>query len=388
MTNLPVSLMNKLMKIDYTTTARRLYLKHPLLSDIGIQINFWIIAYLFFFVLLYFISKAITSLYPQKVEVNIGENILVAIIAAIIFGTILGIIDFYVEKKLRGKSLGIEILIKGVLYLATWYLVTFIGFAIGSSVDAKFVNNPILQYTELFSGNMFFASSIYTAVMIVIISFIKQMNNKFGPGILIPMLLGRFRKPSIEKRIFLFIDLKDSTTYAEKLGHLKFSEMIQDCFLDVNKVIVQFNAEIYQYVGDEVVLSWSSIEGLRKMNCIKFFFAFQDFLQNKKEHYEEKFGFLPQFKAGANIGNITVAEVGDFKREIAYHGDTINTAARIQSVCNTYSKSFIISEELKNEVEWDESFKLEFLDSIILKGKEEEIKLYSVNLQNISLKSL
>ena len=165
------------MKLDYTTTARRLYLRHPLLSDIGIQINFWIIAYLFFFVLLYFLSKAITSLYPQTVEISMGENIIVAIVAAVIFGAILGIIDFSIEKKLRGKSLGIEILIKGILYLATWYLVTFIGYAIGSAMDAKFVDNPILNYTELFAGNMFYASSFYTGVMIVIISFIKQMNN-------------------------------------------------------------------------------------------------------------------------------------------------------------------------------------------------------------------
>jgi adenylate cyclase len=367
------------MKIDYTTRARRIYLRFPLLSDILIQINFWVIAYIIFFILLYFISKAVTSLYPQTVKVSIGENIVVAIIAAVIFGTILGIIDFFIEKKLRGKSLGIEILVKGVLYLATWYLVTLIGFTIGTSMDAKFVDSPILKYTEIFSGNMFYASSVYTAVIVVIISFIKQMNNKFGPGILIPMLLGKFRKPSVEERIFLFMDLKDSTTYAERLGHIRFSEMIQDCFLDVNKVLPPFNAEIYQYVGDEVVLSWNSEEGLKNLNCIKFFFKFQDQLLKRKEYYVNKYGFVPQFKAGSNLGTITVAEVGDIKREIAYHGDTINTASRIQSVCNTYGKSFIISESLKDQIEWDDTFKTEFIDSIKLKGKEAEVKLFSVD---------
>ena len=367
------------MKIDYTTRARRIYLRSPLLSDILIQINFWVIAYVIFFILLYFISLAVTSLYSQTVEVSIGENIVVAIIAAVFFGAILGVIDFFIEKKLRGKSLGIEILTKGVLYLATWYLVTFIGYTIGTSMDAKFVDSPILKYTELFSGNIFYASSIYTAVMIVIISFIKQMNNKFGPGILIPMLLGKFRKPSVDERIFLFMDLKDSTTYAERLGHIRFSEMIQDCFLDVNKVLPPFNAEIYQYVGDEVVLSWNSQDGLKNLNCIKFFFTFQNHLQQRKEYYEEKYGFVPQFKAGSNLGNVTVAEVGDIKREIAYHGDTINTASRIQSVCNTFGKSFIISEGLKNQIDWDDSFETEFIDSIKLKGKETEIKLFSVD---------
>ncbi|RKZ00441.1 MAG: hypothetical protein DRQ13_00400, partial [Ignavibacteriae bacterium] len=171
--------------------------KYPLLSDIAIQINFWIIAYVLFFVILYFISKAVTSLYPHKVDVNIGENLIVAIIAAIIFGAILGVVDFFVEKKLKRKSLGVEILIKGILYLATWYFVTFIGFTIGTSMDAKFVDSPILKYTELFSGNMFYVSSIYTAVMIVVITFIKQMNKKFGPGVLIPMFFGKYRKPTV-----------------------------------------------------------------------------------------------------------------------------------------------------------------------------------------------
>ena len=114
------------------------------------------------------------------------------------------------------------------------------------------------------------------------------------------------------------------------------------------------------------------------MNSVTFFFAYQNHLNKRKEYYEAKYGFIPKFKAGANLGKITVAEVGDIKREIAYHGDTINTAARIQSVCNTYGKSFIISEELKDQIEWDESFTIEFLDSIRLKGKEKEVKLFSV----------
>ncbi|MBL7127555.1 MAG: adenylate/guanylate cyclase domain-containing protein [Ignavibacteria bacterium] len=370
------------MKLDYSATARRFYLRHPLIADILTQINFWSIAYIIFFLMLYFISKAVTSLYPQKVEVYLGESIIVAIVAAVIFGTTLGIIDYFVEKKLRDKSLGFELLLKGILYLSSWYLVGFISYTIGTSLNAKILDSPLLRYTELFSGNMFIASSIYTAIMILVISFIKQMSNKFGPGVLLPMLLGKFRKPSVEERIFLFMDLKDSTTYAEKLGHIKFSEMIQDCFMDVNRVIPSFNAEIYQYVGDEVVLSWRIKEGLINMNCIKYFFAFQEKLKRRKDYYESRYGFVPQFKAGVNLGNVTVAEVGDIKREIAYHGDTINTAARIQGVCNTYGKSFIISEMLKDQIQWDDLFTTEFIDSIKLKGKEKEVKIYSVSVKN------
>jgi adenylate cyclase len=367
------------LKTDYTTLARRYYLKYRFILDIGTQVNFWVIAYLAFFIIIYFVTKAVTSLYPEKVEVYFGENIIVAIAAGIIFGSILGIVDYFVDKHIRGKSLGIEILIKGVFYIGAWFLVVFVGYAIGTSLESEFVDSPLINYTQLFSGNIFYASSIYTALMIPVISFIKQMNTKFGPGILIPMLFGKFRRPRIEKRIFLFMDLKDSTTHAEKLGSLKFSELIQDCFSDVNKVIPPFNAEIYQYVGDEVVLTWRSEEGLRNNNCIKFFFAFQKQLQKRKDHYLNKYNFLPEFKAGANIGNVTVAEVGDFKREIAYHGDKINTASRIQGVCNNFGTAFLISEDLKNEIEMDKKFSAEFVTTIKLKGKEKEINLYNVH---------
>ncbi len=370
------------MKRDYTTLARRVYLRHPLISDIFTQINFWIIAYLLFFLILYFITIAITGLYVVDAEISLSSNIIVSLISAVFFGTALGITDFFLEKFLRGRPLGFEIILKGISYLIIWNVVSSIAYTIGTTISTDFIQSTTIKYTDEFSFNMLSAASIYTAIMIFVISFIKQMNTKFGPGVLIPMLLGKFRKPHIETRVFLFMDLKDSTSYAERLGSIKYSQMIQDCFMDVNRVIPPFNAEIYQYVGDEVVLTWMSTEGLRNMNCIKFFFAFQKQLAGKKDYYEAKYNCLPQFKVGANIGEITVAEVGDIKREIAYHGDTINTASRIQSICNKFGKSFIISEALKSSLEWEENFSTELLDSIALKGKEKEVKLFAVTEAN------
>ncbi|MHC4457755.1 MAG: adenylate/guanylate cyclase domain-containing protein, partial [Planctomycetota bacterium] len=86
--------------------------------------------------------------------------------------------------------------------------------------------------------------------------FILQVSDKFGQGVLISFLLGKYHRPKEDDRIFMFMDLKSSTTYAEKLGHIKYSQFIQDCFFDITDVITKYDAKIYQYVGDEVVLSW------------------------------------------------------------------------------------------------------------------------------------
>jgi adenylate cyclase len=82
--------------------------------------------------------------------------------------------------------------------------------------------------------------------------FILQVSDKFGQGVLISFLLGKYYRPKEDDRIFMFMDLKSSTTSAEKLGHIKYSQFIQDCFFDITDVITKYDAKIYQYVGDEL----------------------------------------------------------------------------------------------------------------------------------------
>jgi adenylate cyclase len=366
-------------RINYNSIARKIAHKYPILTDIGIQITYWIFVFVLYFILVNYISKGVASLFDLNARVHMTENIIIALIGATIFGTVLGLIDFYIERKFIRRSLGIELLAKFSLYAISWFLMLSVTRTIGVAIEAKFIDNAPVTYTQEFFSNFGASFTIYVIVMIGGISFIKQMNNKFGPGILLPMLLGKYRNPREEERIFMFMDLKSSTSYAEKLGHLKYSEMIQKCFLDLNKIIPSYYAEVYQYVGDEVVLTWPVEEGVINLNCLKFFFAFKNSTHKQKNKYEEEFGFVPEFKAGLHSGKITVAEVGDIKREIAYHGDTINTAARIQGMCNKFDRDFITSLSIKNLFDEDIQYKFDFLDETILQGKTKRIKLFSIS---------
>jgi adenylate cyclase len=215
--------------------------------------------------------------------------------------------------------------------------------------------------------------------MSAVITFINLMNKKFGPGILLPMLLGKYRNPKEEERIFMFMDLKSSTSHAEKLGHIKYSALIRDSFMDINQVLAKHNAEIYQYVGDEIVVSWPLNEGLREVACVEFFFSVQNQFNHRSDFYMEHYGFVPQFKAGLHFGIVTAVEVGEIKRDIAYHGDTLNTAARIQSICNQYNKTLLISRDIKVIADLEKDYNLESLGQITLKGKDNPIEIYSID---------
>ncbi|MGR3301112.1 MAG: hypothetical protein ACUZ8I_01275 [Candidatus Scalindua sp.] len=52
----------------------------------------------------------------------------------------------------------------------------------------------------------------------------------------------------------MFLDLKSSTTIAEEIGHRRYFEFISDFIADVTTPILNNHGEIYQYVGDEIVI--------------------------------------------------------------------------------------------------------------------------------------
>jgi adenylate cyclase len=208
--------------------------------------------------------------------------------------------------------------------------------------------------------------------------FILQVNDKFGQGVLINFILGKYHRPKEDERIFMFMDLKSSTTYAERLGHIQYSELIQDCFFDLTDVITKYGAKVYQYVGDEVVLSWDVREGIMNSHCIKTYFAYSSWLQSKKEYYMATYGIVPEFKAGLHLGKVTVAEVGEIKKELAFHGDVLNTTARIEGKCNEFNQQLLISEPLKSKLEQQHQFTFSDIGSVTLKGKAEQVNLYGV----------
>ena len=212
------------------------------------------------------------------------------------------------------------------------------------------------------------------------LEIIRAVDQKLGPGNLWKLMIGEFSKPKELERIFMFLDLQGSTTLAERLGHIKYSELIQDCFHDIS-VVQSHGAEIFQYVGDEVVLVWKPKKGLNSFNCIEAYFSFMNRITEKKDYYLKKYGVVPFFKAGVHIGQIVLAEVGAVKRDIAYHGDTINTASRIQKTCNEYNQALVVSDTLLHALDVNEAhanYGIEALGSVLLKGKDKHVSIMGI----------
>lgn len=370
-------------QINYTTRARQIAYRFPRLSFIGIQVNFWVVAILLYSGVTYLNTLYLEQIQPLLYPPSLPLMLISGVIIGVLLGITLGFIDLLMTRLGSERlSFGLVILLRMIIYpLVLFCIVSFGRFYVADWIDSLFKTD----YSGIFDSPetwlyFYWSLLIYITLMSAIISFINQMNSKFGPGILIPMLLGRYRKPREQKRFFMFLDMKSSTQHAEELGHLKFSALIRDCFADLNHVLTLNTAEVYQYVGDEAVISWQASEGIHNMACISMFFDFKERLKKKSDYYQKNYCLVPEFKAGLHFGLVTAVEVGEVKREIAYHGDTINTAARIQAICNEYSKSFLISDSVKELFDDMKNYMINPLGKIALKGKHQQVEIFSVDL--------
>lgn len=342
------------------------------------SIVFWVIALMLysifrFYGLSNFEAVTITNDYKEVLKTS---NILrLFAFSGMLMGFIFAHIEFFVEKYASKRlSIGVLILLKVLLYLITVITVSTIA---KSLISIKF-GIDVNATGSLWEDGIFKSTLLYVLLVSIVFSFLKIANEKFGKGVFLKMLLGRYKKPQEEKRIFMFLDLQSSTTIAEKLGHFKYSQLIQDCFYDLNEIVPKYAAEIYQYVGDEAVLSWPYEKGLANNNCIQMYFEFATYLTNKSDYYLEKYGLTPLFKAGLHGGTLMVAEVGVVKKELAFHGDVINTSARIQGECNTYNVPILISESLKDQLSIQHDLVAKHMGNVLLKGKENKVNIYTL----------
>lgn len=338
---------------------------------------FWICAFLLFCIIRYNgISSELLTYTKDPISIPVKAFYAYSSIFGLIIGFCYALIEYYIELRLSKRyALGVNILFKSLVYILLIIVVlSLLSFSIEKRLGIDLPNEKGWWRDDPFFWN----TVLYFTVASLVFSFIKIANDKFGRGVFVNMLLGKYKKPKEEERILMFVDLKDSTSIAEQLGHKTYSWFIQDCFKDLNDLLRKYDAEVYQYVGDEAVISWNTKSGFKNNNCINLFLEFENTLKKKKNYYKDKYGFPPIFKAGVHSGKLMIAEVGTVKKELAFHGDVINTASRIQSLCNMYNSTLLVSEAILEAINTEKLIVTEINEDFILKGKEQKLKVYKI----------
>ena len=232
---------------------------------------------------------------------------------------------------------------------------------------------------------------LYAVVLALAINFTRMMSRKIGREVLLSFITGAYYKPVIEERIIMFLHIDHSSEISEKLGLIKFYGFLNDLLFDITESIIIHGGSIYQYVEDEVVISWSLKKGLENANAVRTFFHLQNELHALKEKYYQRYGLLPRLQAALHAGRLVRAEMGDVKSEIVFHGDVMNTTSRILHQCDQSDQEILISSRLKEMITLPQIYSIASCGCIKLKGKEKEMELFAIQEsypESIGAKSL
>ncbi|MEQ8713338.1 MAG: adenylate/guanylate cyclase domain-containing protein [Cyclobacteriaceae bacterium] len=306
-----------------------------------------------------------------------------ASIAVAVVGLIIGAVELFLfEKRFTQYSLVAKIVYKLLIYLILLLVIILISYPIAASLELEVpITDPsVWNKLRQYHVSIIFASTMVQLAFSLLLSLLyAAISENLGHNVLIHIFTGRYHQPIVENRIFMFIDMKSSTTIAEALGHLKYFELLKEYYTSMSDAIVDHRGEVYQYIGDEVVISWKSETGISNTNCLRCFFDIKRHMETRRKVFEERFGVFPQFKAGVHIGEVTTGEVAALKKEIVFTGDVLNTTARVQGLCNKFNAELIITGELKDCLGNLTGLQLEPLGTIELAGKSESKTLFSVN---------
>ncbi len=280
---------------------------------------------------------------------------------------------FFFSKWTKRKTF-----IAAVLWSTAYYLLIILIFLVLPSALFGKKGAVTDEITRLWGSPEGHEDVFFSLLASLFFSLLFRINLLIGGRVFLSFFTGKYHQPIEEERIFMFLDLKNSTAIAERIGHIQFHRFINEFLFVISEAIIGSKGEIYKYVGDEVIITWKMKEGIKNLRCLRLFFEAEDCIRREKDLFKKNYGVVPEFKAGMHCGKVVSGEMGSLKMEIAFLGDVVNTAARIEAECNPLQKRLLISSDLFQKLNPGEEYRFEKVGDISLRGRVQNIELYAV----------
>lgn len=323
-------------------------------------------------------SAVISAYFGQAVAPN--EPVLMGVLQGTLTSLLIATpIVFFEVRRARINSLGWmrRLPLAGYFIVkVVFYCIVIVAGLILSRLAMSIGTRQFVIFDPIFQNSLFFAVG-----MSVFGNLIVETGRLLGFGTLKNLLLGRYARPRNEQKAFLLIDMKDSTGLAEKLGAIRFHELLNAFFRDVADAAMECDAEIHKYVGDEVILTWPVGPALMEGDCLACAFLARQNIARNAARYRERFGTVPGFRAALHCGEIVAGEIGDVRREIAYVGDTLNVAARLLEASKSLARDVLVSAELLALARLPPDLGTEPLPTLSIRGRDAPLEIAALSLR-------
>lgn len=250
-----------------------------------------------------------------------------------------------------------------------------VGRAVGQVVTTLRPSRLVLSFTD---AHLLYALPFFV-VLAVAIQVALKVNRMIGVNVLRYFAAGIYHRPTIEERIFLFLDLEGSTQVAERLGSSRYFELLRRFIDDLTEPVLETEGEIYQYAGDEVVVTWPMATGVRRANCVRCFLGIRAVVDRDPARYMRDFGVIPRFRGGLHGGAVTAGELGDLRQQIVFVGDILNTAARLEEYAKRSGLDLVVSGVLLDRLALPPGVEARPCGELAIRGKDTRVVAHSLS---------
>lgn len=176
----------------------------------------------------------------------------------------------------------------------------------------------------------------------------------------------------------LFVDIRGFTTMSESLQPEEVVEILNEYLSLTTQAIFDHGGTLDKFVGDATMAVFNAPFDLEDyiFRAVCTAWDMQAGAEAIAEKFRERYGKSVSFGIGINCGNAVVGNIGcDFRMDYTAIGDTVNTAARLES--NAKPGQILISsdvyEAVKGRVEATP------IGEIALKGKSKGVFVYQID---------
>jgi adenylate cyclase len=210
----------------------------------------------------------------------------------------------------------------------------------------------------------------------------RRLSQFFSPDVLREIVRHRegVNLGSARRLITVFFsDLRGFTSLSERMEPEVVAEMLKEYLTEMTEVVFRHAGTVDKYIGDCVMAIWNAPfdDPNHAVNAVRTALDFQEKTLAVSAKWEAKLGGKIRNGVGINTGEAVVGTMGSLQRlEYTAIGDTVNLAARLESITKEYNTAIIISENTYDYVKGQ--FMTRELGAVTVKGKARPVKIYAV----------
>ncbi len=178
----------------------------------------------------------------------------------------------------------------------------------------------------------------------------------------------------------LFSDIRDFTTFSEKISPEDLIETLNDYLSVMTNVILKYGGEIDKYIGDAIMAVYNSEDKqetamsslISAWHMINELYLFNKTLIDKKKK-------PIRIGIGIHSGDVIAGTMGSsYRKNYTVIGDVVNTSSRIEGLTKKYGLSILLGEDTYDLCQHRDDMHFREIDKVLMKGKNKPVLVYEL----------